>query len=69
MIRYPIEVYWSEEDGCWVADVPDLVFCSAHGPSPREAVAEVQLAVEAWLEAARATGRTIPEPSSRPIRA
>lgn len=69
MIGYPIEVWWSEEDACWIADVPDLTYCSAHGSSPHEAVAEVELAAEAWLEAARATGRAIPEPSSRPVRA
>ena len=69
MIGYPIEVYWSEEDGCWIADVPDLQYCSAHGLSPHAAVAEVELAAEAWLEAARAAGRAIPEPSSRPVRA
>lgn len=69
MTGYPIEVYWSDEDGCWIANVPDLAFCSAHGPSPHEAVAEVELAATAWIEAARATGRAIPEPSSRPVRA
>ncbi len=66
---YPIEVFWSEEDEVWVADVPDLAFCSAHGATPHEAVAEVEQAAEAWLEAAKATGRPIPDPSRRPVRA
>ena len=65
MIAYPIEVFWSEEDAAWIADVPDLPFCTAHGPTPHEAVAEVEVAVEAWLEAARSTGRPIPDPSPR----
>ncbi|MGO8876383.1 MAG: type II toxin-antitoxin system HicB family antitoxin [Acidimicrobiales bacterium] len=64
MTTYPIEVYWSEEDGVWIADVPDLPFCTAHGPTPHEAVAEVEIATEAWLDAARAAGRPVPEPSS-----
>jgi predicted RNase H-like HicB family nuclease len=66
---YPIEVFWSEDDQVWIADIPDLSFCMAHGPTPHEAVAEVELAAEAWLEAARATGRSIPEPSSRAMHA
>ena len=66
---YPIEVFWSDEDGVWVAEIADLEFCAAHGASPHEAVAEVELAAEAWLEAAKATGRSIPEPSRRAVRA
>jgi predicted RNase H-like HicB family nuclease len=54
---YRIEVYWSAEDGAWIADVPDLAHCSAHGPTPHEAVAQVEVAVEAYLEAARSDGR------------
>lgn len=69
MSGYPIEVFWSDEDEAWVADISDLPFCTAHGATPHEAVAEVELAAEAWLEAARATGRTIPDPSPRPVRA
>ena len=62
---YPIEVFWSDEDGVWIANAPDLPLCSAHGAVPHEAVAEVERAIEAWLDAARATGRPIPKPSSR----
>jgi predicted RNase H-like HicB family nuclease len=69
MAGYPIEVFWSDEDEAWVADVPDLSYCTAHGSTPQEAVAEVELALEAWLEAARATGRPIPRPSRRAARA
>ena len=66
---YPIDVFWSEEDNAWVADVPDLAYCSATGETAHEAVAEVELAIELWLEAARSSGRTIPTPSSRAVRA
>lgn len=64
---YRIEVFWSAEDHVWVADVPDLAFCTAHGPTPHEAVEQVEQAVGAWLDAARATGREAPAPS--PLRA
>lgn len=66
---YPISVFWSDEDGAWVADIPDLAFCSAFGDTPHEAVAEVELAAEAWLEAAKEAGRHIPEPSPPAVRA
>jgi predicted RNase H-like HicB family nuclease len=64
--RYHINLFWSAEDGCWVADVPDLRFCSAFGDSPEAAVREVQLAVQAWLASAREHGDPFPEPPLQP---
>ncbi len=66
---YPIDVFWSTEDEAWVANVPDLRFCSAVGDTPHEAVAEVEVAITAWLEAAAAGGRPIPPPSVRAAQA
>lgn len=66
MNRYHINVFWSDEDQCWIADVPDLAYCSAHGASPQGAVREVEVAVQGWLEAARDHGDPIPEPRYRP---
>jgi predicted RNase H-like HicB family nuclease len=63
---YRIQTFWSDEDNAWVANVPDLPTCSAHGPTPHDAVAEVERSIEAWLAAARATGRLTPKPSGRP---
>ncbi len=67
MSDYHINIFWSEEDGCYVADIPDLRYCSALGDSPREALEELEQAQVAWLEAARAEGKPIPPPSYRPI--
>jgi len=67
--RYHINVFWSDEDGCWIADVPDLRYCSAHGPTPAEAVAEVHVAIEGWLAVARDHDLPIPEPRYRPAAA
>lgn len=64
--RYHINLYWSDADGCWIADVPDLTYCSAHGQTPEEAVREVLIAAEAWLEVARRHGDAIPAPRYRP---
>ena len=64
--HYAIAVFWSDEDRCWIADVPDLEFCTAHGPTPEDAVREVRVAIEAWMAAAHEMGRPIPEPRYRP---
>lgn len=63
--HYHINVFWSAEDGCWIADVPDLQTCSAHGGTPAEAVAEAQTAIDLWLEVARDHNMPIPEPRYR----
>ncbi|MFN3945659.1 MAG: type II toxin-antitoxin system HicB family antitoxin [Allosphingosinicella sp.] len=64
--HYHINLFWSDEDDCWIGDVPDLKGCSAHGETPAEAAGEAQVAVELWLETARAAGLPIPEPRYRP---
>lgn len=66
--RYHINLFWSDEDGAWVADVPDLRSCSAFGETPAEALAEVEQAMEAWLIVAREDGLPIPEPRYRPAK-
>ena len=67
--EYEIRVFFSPEDDVWVADIPALRHCSAHGRTPHEAVAEVEIAAEAWLEAAASTGRPVPEPTTRRVQA
>lgn len=66
MSDYHINVFYSSEDGGYIADIPDLDACSAFGHSPQEALAEVERAKSAWLTAARESGRVIPEPRYRP---
>ncbi len=64
--RYHINLFWSVEDDCWIADVPDLRPCSAHGDTPRDALDHVHDAIKGWIEVARERGYTIPEPLYRP---
>jgi predicted RNase H-like HicB family nuclease len=64
---YHINIFYSDEDGGYVADIPDLNACSAFGATAEEALREVGLAKSAWLEAARAEGKPIPEPRYRPL--
>jgi predicted RNase H-like HicB family nuclease len=64
--RYHINVFWHDDDNCWIADVPDLRYCSAHGDTPEEAVAEARVAIELWLETAQEAGVPIPEARYKP---
>jgi predicted RNase H-like HicB family nuclease len=66
MKDYHINIFWSDEDGEYIADVPDLKYCSASGATPDEALREVLIAKSLWLEAASEKGLTIPEPRYRP---
>ena len=67
MVRAPsANVFYSDEDGGYIADIPDLEACSAFGATRQEALAAVECAKEAWLAAAREAGRAIPEPRYRP---
>jgi len=63
---YHINVFYSEEDEGYIADIPDLKHCSAFGETPQEALREVLIAKNAWLEAARVAGKSIPRPRYRP---
>lgn len=66
MTDYHINVFYSVEDEAYVADIPDLEACSALGPTPEEALRELLIAKQAWLDAAYAAGKPIPQPHYRP---
>ena len=63
---YHINVFWSDEDEGFIADIPDLFACSAFGETPEIALREVLIAKEAWLAVAREKGKPIPEARYRP---
>ena len=67
MKDYHINIFYSDEDGGYIADIPDLKSCSAFGATTEAALREVELAKSAWLEAARTEGKPIPEPKYRPL--
>ncbi len=67
MKDYHINIFYSEADGGFIADIPDLQACSAFGETPEEALREVLVAKEAWLEAAREANKPVPEPRYRPV--
>ncbi len=65
MYRYEIILLWSEEDNAFVADVPELPGCMAHGGTQEEALRNVQEAMSGWIEVAQQRGDPIPEPRGR----
>ena len=67
MNDYHINIFYSAEDGGYIADSPDLDSCSAFGDTPEQALAQVEQAKQAWLEAARQAGKPVPPPRYRPI--
>jgi predicted RNase H-like HicB family nuclease len=67
MKDYHINIFWSDEDDAYVADIPDLAYCSAFGDTPRDALDALEQARAVWLESARAEGKPVPPPSYRPV--
>lgn len=65
MHRYEVIIYWSAEDDAFVADVPELPGCMAHGPTHEAALAQAQEAIKLWVETAREFGDPVPEPKGR----
>jgi predicted RNase H-like HicB family nuclease len=65
MTKYEIILYWSDEDGAFIADVPELPGCVADGPTRQEALANAEVVIAEWLETARELGRPIPDPKGR----
>jgi predicted RNase H-like HicB family nuclease len=67
MKDYHINIFYSEEDRGYVADIPDLACCSAFGETAEEALAAVLRAQAVWMEAAKAEGKPIPPPTFKPV--
>ncbi|HYV93336.1 MAG TPA: type II toxin-antitoxin system HicB family antitoxin [Chitinophagales bacterium] len=65
MSKYEIIIYWSKEDNCFIAEVPELSGCMADGKTNTEALANVELVIGEWIETARSLGRNIPEPKGK----
>lgn len=65
MDRYEIIIYWSEDDQVFIAEVPELPGCMAHGATHEEALAQVKEAMALWIETARRDGQPIPPPKGQ----
>ena len=67
MKNYHINLFFSKQDQGYIADIPDLSFCSAFGETPEQALEEVLKAQNAWIEVAISEGKSIPEPKYTPL--
>lgn len=65
MTKHEIILYWSDEDGAFIAEVPELPGCAADGRTRQDALAAVEIVISEWLETARELGRPVPEPKGR----
>lgn len=65
MYKYELIIYWSEEDGSYISEVPELPGCLADGDSYQEVLKNTEKVIEEWIETAKLLGRDIPEPKGR----
>jgi predicted RNase H-like HicB family nuclease len=63
--RYEVIIYWSDEDQAFIAEAPELPGCAADGATYQEAIANVEVVIQEWIETAQELGRTVPEPRGR----
>jgi len=66
MSDYHVNIFYSQEDQGYIADIPDLEFCSAFGETPEDALREALISKKAWIESAKIQGKPIPSPKYRP---
>ena len=65
--RYEVVIFWSEEDQAYLAEVPELRWCMADGATYQEALANVEVVIDMWIETATEKGWAIPEPKRRRV--
>jgi predicted RNase H-like HicB family nuclease len=64
-MKYEVIIYWSEEDRAFIAEVPELPGCAADGETYQEALQNLEIIMQEWIETANALGRPIPQPKGR----
>ena len=67
MYKYEVIFYWSNEDNCFIAEVPELPGCIAHGTTQQKALSNINKAIELWINTAREFGDPIPEPKCQKL--
>jgi len=65
MNKYEIIIYWSEEDGAFIAEVPELPGCMADGKTYQEAISNAEVIIQEWIETAKELNRPIPQPKGQ----
>ena len=65
MHKYEVVISWSDEDGVFIAEAPELPYCMTHGDTPQSALAELEVAMDLYIASLRKHGDPIPEPKTR----
>jgi predicted RNase H-like HicB family nuclease len=65
MSKYEIIIYWSKDDNAFIAEVPELAGCMADGKTYRQALDNVQVIIDEWIETAKSLNRPIPKPKGK----
>lgn len=65
MYKYEVILYWSEEDNCYIAEVPELAGCMADGDTMQSALENAHTVIDEWIETAKLTGHNIPKPKGK----
>jgi predicted RNase H-like HicB family nuclease len=65
--KYEILLYWSNDDQAFIAEVPELPSCMAHGATQESALKNIQEAIDLWIETARETAQEVPQPKGRKL--
>lgn len=65
MIKYEVLIYWSDEDRAYIAEAPELPGCAADGATYQEALANVEIVIQEWIDTAKSLGRSVPTPKGR----
>lgn len=66
--KYEIIIYWSDDDQVFIAEVPELPACAAHGDSHDAALSSCKDAIDLWIDTAKESGRPVPAPKGRRLR-
>jgi predicted RNase H-like HicB family nuclease len=64
-MKHQVIIFWSDEDHAFIAEVPELASCMADGPTYADALRNVELIAEEWIETAKSLGRPVPQPKGR----
>ena len=65
MIKYEVIIYWSQDDQSFIAEAPELPGCAADGTTYQEALTNLEVVIQEWIETAKELGRAIPKPKGR----
>ncbi len=65
MHKYELIIFWSIEDNAYIVEAPELPGCVSDGKTPQDALQNIQMVIDEWIETAQSLGRPIPKPKGK----